>query len=39
MTVDSSRAAGKSVHQGQEVYFCSAGCKKRFDRDPAKYAK
>ncbi len=29
---------GKSEHQGKTCYFCSAGCKKSFDADPAKYA-
>ncbi|MBL8558164.1 MAG: heavy metal translocating P-type ATPase [Hyphomonadaceae bacterium] len=27
------------VHDGEEVLFCSAGCKARFTADPAKYAK
>ena len=26
-------------HEGQPVYFCSAGCKAKFAADPAKYAK
>ncbi len=29
--------AHRSVHAGEEVLFCSAGCKEKFDRDPAKY--
>lgn len=29
---------GKSDYQGTSYYFCSAGCKKTFDGDPAKYA-
>lgn len=40
MTVDemSARAAGRSSqHQGSAYCFCSDGCKKRFDADPAKY--
>ncbi len=27
----------RSVHQDKEVHFCSAGCKKKFDADPARY--
>ncbi len=27
------------MHAGQEVLFCSAGCKAKFEADPAKYAK
>jgi Cu+-exporting ATPase len=27
------------VHDGEEVLFCSAGCKAKFTADPAKYAK
>ena len=26
-------------HEGQPVYFCSAGCKSKFAADPAKYTK
>ncbi len=29
---------GKSEYQGKTYYFCSAGCKKTFDADPAKPA-
>jgi YHS domain-containing protein len=38
MEIDPKNAAGKSVHQGQTYYFCSLGCKKAFDKEPAKYA-
>ena len=38
MDVDPKTAAGKSEYQGQMYYFCSAGCKKAFDKEPAKYA-
>ena len=38
MDVDPKTAAGKSEYQGQTYYFCSAGCKKAFDKEPAKYA-
>ncbi|HEU4562787.1 MAG TPA: YHS domain-containing protein, partial [Longimicrobium sp.] len=38
MTVDPESAADSSEHGGQTYWFCSAGCKQRFDADPAKYA-
>ena len=34
MTVDSAKAAGKSVKGGVEIYFCSLKCKERFDANP-----
>jgi YHS domain-containing protein len=39
--VDQKRAtaAGRtSEYKGATYYFCSDGCKKDFDKDPAKYA-
>ena len=39
MTVDPKRAAGSSTHMAKTYYFCSAGCKATFDKNPAKYAK
>lgn len=38
MAVDPKQAAGKSEYQRQTYYFCSTGCKKAFDKEPAKYA-
>ena len=38
MTVDSATAEYRSFHDGTAYYFCSAGCKGNFDKDPAKYA-
>ena len=29
----------RSMHAGQTVRFCSAGCKAKFDANPAQYAK
>ncbi|MBL8653795.1 MAG: YHS domain-containing protein, partial [Alphaproteobacteria bacterium] len=29
----------RAMHDGEEVLFCSAGCKAKFTADPAKYAK
>jgi len=38
MTVDSATAEYRSFHNGKAFYFCSAGCKGTFDKDPAKFA-
>lgn len=32
-------AAGHSTYNGVTYYFCCAGCKPVFDKDPAKYVK
>src|SRR5512141_1180043 len=37
MEVDPADAAGVSQHDGRSYYFCSPGCKKKFDANPAKY--
>lgn len=37
MTVDPNRAAGKSEYQGSTYYFCSQGCKRKFDQNPKQY--
>lgn len=37
MEIDPATAAGQSEYQGQTYYFCSAGCKQKFDSDPAQY--
>jgi YHS domain-containing protein len=37
MEIDSETAAGKSDYKGQTYYFCAAGCKRSFDKDPEKY--
>ncbi len=37
MDIDPATAAGKSEYKGQTYYFCSAGCKRSFDKDPEKY--
>jgi len=39
MEVDPKVAAGSSVYGGKTYYFCSPGCKAKFDKNPAKYAK
>jgi Cu+-exporting ATPase len=38
MTVSRSDVSGESTYQGKPYYFCSPGCKERFDADPARYA-
>lgn len=39
MTVNKETAKFMSEHMGKKFYFCSEGCKKRFDEDPMKYMK
>jgi Cu+-exporting ATPase len=39
MMVDRKKAAATSEHKGRTIYFCAAGCKKRFDADPKRYVK
>jgi xanthine dehydrogenase accessory factor len=38
MTVDVNKARHKSEFQGTSFYFCCAGCKQTFDKQPDKYA-
>lgn len=38
MEVDEKSAPAKSEYMGKTYYFCSPGCKKTFDANPAKYA-
>jgi len=37
MSVDPVTAKHKAEHAGQSFYFCSAGCKAKFEADPTKY--
>ncbi len=37
MQVDPAKAAGHSRYQGRTYSFCSLGCKKKFDLNPAQY--
>ena len=37
MSVDQVHAEYRSFQKGETYYFCSAGCKETFDRDPAKF--
>ena len=37
MEITAEEAAGKSEYKGQTYYFCSAGCKRSFDKEPEKF--
>ena len=42
MEVDPAQAEKKGLfrdYEGQRYYFCCQGCVKKFDADPAQYAK
>ena len=39
MQIDPAKAAGSSEYQGKKYYFCSSGCKAKFDANPAQFAK
>ncbi len=39
MQVDPAKAAGTSQYQEKTYYFCSTGCKTKFDASPAQFAK
>lgn len=39
MQVDPQNAAGKSEYQGKTYYFCSVGCKAKFENSPAQYVR
>ena len=36
MSVDEKKAVA-IVHDGKTYYFCSAGCKANFEKNPARY--
>lgn len=38
MEVDEKTAKFKSQHKGKTYYFCAAGCKQLFDKNPSRYA-
>ncbi len=38
MMVDGKRVKLTSMNEGKAFYFCSAGCKATFDKDPHKHA-
>jgi YHS domain-containing protein len=37
MQVNETAAAGKSEYQGKTYYFCSAGCKAAFEKEPERF--
>jgi YHS domain-containing protein len=39
MEVDTTTAAGSSEYQGTTYYFCSPGCKRQFEKDPASFVE
>lgn len=39
MTVDPKGAVGSTERDGKTYFFCSAGCQKQFEADPAKHTK
>src|SRR5262249_13881184 len=39
MTVDPATAKHRAEYAGQTWYFCCAGCRAKFESDPAKYLK
>jgi len=39
MDVDENKTKFTSSHRGKNYYFCSAGCKATFEKNPEKYAK
>lgn len=38
MVVDVARVRLRSQHEGRTYFFCSAGCRRKFDADPVKYS-
>jgi Cu+-exporting ATPase len=37
MQVDPKKPGATTQYNGQTIYFCSAGCKGDFEKDPEKY--
>ena len=37
MQVDPAKAAGTSEYKGTTYFFCSKGCKTKFDANPKQY--
>jgi Cu+-exporting ATPase len=37
MTVEPNQTAESASHEGQTYWFCSQGCRAKFEADPAKY--
>ena len=39
MQVDEKKAAGTASHAGTSYYFCSSGCREKFQKEPQRYAQ
>jgi YHS domain-containing protein len=39
MELDEKKVTQKSVYKGKTYYFCSATCRKDFEKEPEKYIK
>jgi Cu+-exporting ATPase len=39
MTVAEDNAAGTSEYEGETYYFCAAGCRESFEKEPEKFVK
>jgi YHS domain-containing protein len=39
MNVDEKKAAANFEYKGKTYYFCAAGCKEAFAKNPEKYLK
>jgi YHS domain-containing protein len=39
MKVEEKGAKFTSLYEDKTYYFCNAGCKKKFDNEPKKYAR
>ena len=39
MDVDPNTAPAKAEYKGETYYFCAAGCKAAFEREPEKFVK
>jgi YHS domain-containing protein len=37
MIIEPETAAGRSIYESQEVYFCSDQCRRDFEEDPGRY--
>ncbi len=39
MTVDENTAAARTEHKDKTYFFCSAGCKETFEKEPDKFTE
>src|SRR5260221_3792753 len=37
MTVDPQKTQHRAIHSGKDYFFCSLGCRTKFEADPARY--